>query len=35
MNYFNQESERLTYRALTENDIDSWTEFLGMNVYIW
>ena len=31
MNYFNQESERLIYRALTENDIDSWTEFFENN----
>ena len=31
MNYFKQESERLTYRALTENDIDSWTEFFENN----
>lgn len=27
MNYFNQQSERLTYRALTENDIQGWLEF--------
>lgn len=31
MNYFKQESERLTYRALTLNDIDSWTEFFENN----
>ena len=31
MNYFSQESERLIYRALTENDIDSWTEFFENN----
>ena len=31
MNYLKQESERLTYRALTENDIDSWTEFFENN----
>jgi len=31
MNYFNQVSERLKYRALTENDIDSWTEFFENN----
>lgn len=30
-NYFNQESERLTYRALTENDIVSWYEFFENN----
>jgi len=27
MNYFNQESERLYYRKLTEADIPLWTEF--------
>ena len=29
--YFNQESERLIYRKLTENDIESWTEFFVNN----
>lgn len=27
MDYFNQESERLTYRRLTQDDIPNWTEF--------
>lgn len=31
MNYFNQESERLTYRRITEEDIESWTEFFVDN----
>lgn len=31
MDYFNQTSERLQYRALTEKDIDSWTEFFENN----
>lgn len=31
MNYFNQESERLKYRQLTEKDISSWTEFFVNN----
>ena len=31
MDYFNQESERLRYRALVENDIDSWIEFFENN----
>ncbi|MBX7242843.1 MAG: GNAT family N-acetyltransferase [Bacteroidia bacterium] len=31
MNYFNQESERLIYRALTEKDIDTWIEFFENN----
>ena len=31
MNYFNQESERLRYRKLTEKDIPSWIEFFIHN----
>ena len=31
MNYFNHESERLSYRKLTEADIPSWTEFFVNN----
>lgn len=31
MNYFNQESERLTYRKLTLSDITSWLEFFENN----
>ena len=31
MNYFNQESERLMFRALTEKDIPSWVEFFHGN----
>ena len=30
-NYFNQESERLIFRKLTKNDIESWTEFFENN----
>ena len=29
--YFNQESERLTFRKLTKNDIESWSEFFENN----
>lgn len=31
MNYFNQESENLIYRKLTEADIESWTAFFKDN----
>lgn len=31
MSYFNQESERLSYRKLTEADIPSWLEFFEDN----
>jgi ribosomal-protein-alanine N-acetyltransferase len=31
MDYFKQESERLTYRAITEKDIDTWLEFFENN----
>jgi len=31
MNYFNQESKRLVFRKLTENDISSWVEFFEDN----
>jgi RimJ/RimL family protein N-acetyltransferase len=31
MDYFSQQSARLTFRALTENDIDSWLEFFTGN----
>lgn len=31
MEYFNQESERLKYRKLTEKDIPSWVEFFVNN----
>jgi len=31
MNYFNQESERLIFRKLTEDDISSWVEFFKDN----
>jgi ribosomal-protein-alanine N-acetyltransferase len=31
MDYFAQQSARLTFRALTENDIDSWLEFFTGN----
>lgn len=31
MNYFNQESERIQFRKLTMNDVDTWTEFFQNN----
>lgn len=31
MDYFNQETERLTLRALTESDIPKWREFFNNN----
>jgi len=31
MDYFNHESERLTFRKLSESDIDSWLEFFENN----
>lgn len=31
MSYFNQKSERLRFRKLTENDISSWVEFFEDN----
>lgn len=31
MDYFNQQSERLNYRKLTEDDIPSWVEFFVNN----
>lgn len=31
MNYFKQQSERLHFRKLTENDITAWTEFFIKN----
>lgn len=31
MDYFNQKSERLIYRKLSENDIESWIEFFESN----
>lgn len=31
MNYFNQESERLRFRGLTEEDIPAWTAFFVAN----
>ena len=31
IDYFNQESERLTYRKLAEDDIESWMEFFVDN----
>ena len=31
LEYFNQESERLTYRKLTKNDIESWKDFFEEN----
>lgn len=31
MNYFTQETERLKFRKLTEDDIESWTEFFDKN----
>jgi ribosomal-protein-alanine N-acetyltransferase len=31
LEYFNQETERLTFRELTKNDIESWKEFFEEN----
>ena len=31
MNYYNQETERLILRKLTEDDIDTWAEFFVDN----
>ena len=31
LEYFNQESERLTFRKLTKNDIESWKDFFEGN----
>lgn len=31
MDYFNQESERLLFRKLTEKDIDNWADFFDNN----
>ena len=31
MNYFNQESERIQFRKLTMNDVETWTEFFHNN----
>ncbi len=34
MNYFKQESQRLKYRKLTKEDIESWTEFFIQNDHL-
>jgi hypothetical protein len=31
MDYFSQQTERLQFRALSENDIESWLEFFQEN----